>query len=234
VQSLTASITLLLLAIATGTSGQPGRIEIKRSIPDISDSVVVHHTILKEQFGQHKQTPAVFEKQMMYALSYYPELAKTRIKVQLKQSTGGIIATRPTIGSIFRRSSKRTYLIIINDSIAGRKMPVFGNSPVNGQVGILGHELCHIVYFNSHSGIGLLRLGIAHISRRYMDRFEYATDSLNIERGLGYQLLAWKRYLDGRFRAVHKEAGLPKEVSKVRNRYMSVEQIERLIARRKE
>jgi hypothetical protein len=164
-------------------------------------------------------------------LSYFPELAGTKIDFRIKKSTGGIISTRPTLGSIFRRSSKRRYLVTIYDFIDGRTLPSFGNGPVNGQVGILGHELCHLLYFNKRTGTGLVALGIAHVSNSYIDRFENKTDSVDIERGLGYQLIAWKTYLDKYFRAAGHNALPAFEKSPARERYMSVERIREVMAK---
>ena len=169
----------------------------------------------------------------MYALSYFPELAAIKINFRIKKSNGGIISTRPTLGGLLRSSSKRRYLVTIYDSAAGRVFPSFANGPFNGQVGILGHELCHILYFNNRSGAGLLGLGIAHISTGFMDRFENKTDSLDIERGLGYQLIAWKTYLDKYFRTAGWDAIPAFEKSPTRERYMSVEHIREVMAKSK-
>jgi hypothetical protein len=205
----------------------------KKPVPDISDSLDIHYDRLIKEVGKNKDMPPGYEKQILYALSYFPELAHTKIKFKIKKSTKGIIATRPTISSLLRKSSKRTYIVFISDSIKGRTMPVFAKSDVNGQVGILGHEFCHIVYFNNSTGPGLLGLAISHISTRYMDRFEYKTDSMDIERGLGYQLIAWNQYLRKGFRAMYPNAPLPSGITVASKRYMSIEQIKKMMAKSK-
>ena len=109
-------------------------------------------------------------------------------------------------------------------------MPSFVNAPVNGQVGILGHELCHIVYFSNRNSFGLIGLGVAHISTPFMDRFENKTDSMDIERGLGHQLISWVEYLHKGFRAMAgADASLPFEENTKRERYMSVGSIRRVM-----
>ncbi|MHA4844936.1 hypothetical protein ACX0G7_12265 [Flavitalea antarctica] len=223
-------VTLLMLH-ATTVIGQSATIPVKGPVPDVSDSVNLEYERLVKKFGENKIMPAGLEKQIIYALSFFPELAGTKIKFRLKKSKGGIIATQPTIGSLFRKSSKRTYLVIINDSIAGRRLPLFGRGDVNGQVGILGHELCHIVYFNNRTGSQLLGLGIAHVSKDYMDRFEHNTDSMTIERGLGYQLIAWNYYLHTSFRAMRETSPASDMKFVPGKRYMSIEEIERQMAR---
>ena len=167
-----------------------------KPIPVITDSMLnASYSALFKQFGENKDMPAGYERQILFALSYFPELAHTSITFKIEKSTSGIISTRPFIGSLFRSSGKRSYLVVINDSIEGRAMPTWLNCEINGQIGILGHELSHIIYFSKQTGLGLLGLGVAHISSNYMDRFENKTDSVDIERGLGYQLIAWNQYL---------------------------------------
>jgi hypothetical protein len=200
---------------------------------DITDSLAIDYAVLLKKFGENKKMPDGYEKQILYTLSYFPELVHTKIEFQLKKSSGGIISTRPTIGSLLRKSSKRNYIVLIYDSTQGGRPPAFPNSNVNGQVGILGHELCHIVYFNNCTGFGLLGLGIAHISSSFMDRFEYNTDSMDIERGLGYQLIAWNKYLHSRFAAMRANEPPPAQKSAMHNRYMSIEQIQAVMAKSK-
>jgi hypothetical protein len=230
-------LILILLAIITFASitglaqfeTPPG----KMPVTDITDSMIINYEKLKIKFGENKEMPSGYEKQILYALSYFPELAHTKIKFEIKKSRNGIIATRPSIGSLLRKGSKRTYLVIIYDSTDGRTLPAFSNCDVNGQVGILGHELCHIVYFNSSTGFGLLGLGIAHISKNFMDRFEYKTDSMDIERGLGYQLIAWKQYLYNGFKAMSTNDSPMSEKPGISQRYMSIEQVRRAMAKSK-
>jgi hypothetical protein len=220
----------LLIFCSINGFAQSVKIPVKGPMPDVSDSVNTHFDRLLKEYGEHKVMPAGLEKQIIYALSFFPELAKAKIKFRLKKSKGGIIATQPTVGSLLRRSSKRTYVVIINDSIAGRKVPLFAKGDVNGQVGILGHELCHIIYFNNSTGFGLLGLAIAHVSKSYMDRFEHNTDSMDIERGLGYQLIAWNNYLHTGFRAMRANDSTSSEKFVPGKRYMSIDQIEQQMA----
>jgi hypothetical protein len=222
--------SLLLLPIVIFSFNSFG--QIPRPLPDITEAMNSAYASLKDSISADKQIPASVDKQVLYTLSFFPELRKTKIVFKVKKSKSGIISTRPTIGSIFRRSSKRRYLVIMNDSTMGRRLPSFTNSRVNGQVGILGHELCHILYFQRKSGFGLIGLGIKHLSKRFMDNFENKTDSLNIERGLGFQLMDWKAYLDKAFRTMNVD-GFTNTFSEPakRERYMSIESIKRVMAK---
>lgn len=213
--------------------GIAGAAQVKTPQQDIRDDADSNFSALAKKYAQHKKIPAEYEKQIVYTLSYFPELATAKINFRIKKSNGGIISTRPTLGGLLRSSSKRRYIVTIYDSAAGRRFPSFANGPFNGQVGILGHELCHILFFNNRTGLGLVSLGIAHISTSYMDRFENRTDSMDIERGLGYQLISWKTYLDKYFGAATQSELPAFAKSPTRERYMSVERIREVMARSK-
>jgi hypothetical protein len=105
---------------------------------------------------------------------------------------------------------------------------------VNGQVGIIGHELAHILYFSKKNSLGLIGTGVAHISRGYMDDFENKTDSICIERGLGYQLLDWNIYFRKAFNVKDVESGPdPFFTDTTRERYMSPARIRQVISKSK-
>ncbi len=201
---------------------------------DISESMNLEFDSLQKIYGKNKTIPKSLEKQIIFALSFFPELVETKIEFRIVKSNNGIIAARPVYTSVLRKSSKRSYLVIINDTSVNRRIPSFINGTVNGQVGILGHELCHIVYFNNRTGLGLVGLGVAHVSTRYMDRFENKTDSMTIERGLGHQLIDWVDYLHKGFTEMFgPDAKLPFSDNPDRERYMSVSSIQRVMGRSK-
>ncbi len=220
-----------LLLVPTMGMAQLG-VPFKKPVPDVTDSVMLNFEKLKMEFGENKEMPPQYEKQILYALSYFPELVDTKIKFRIMKSKKGIIDTRPTMGGLLRKGSKRKYLVTMYDSIDGRTLPQFSNAGVNGQVGIVGHELSHIISFKNSTGPGLAGLAIAHISARFMDRYENNTDRVNVERGLGYQLIAWKQYLDKGFKAMRLNDS-PQVKKPERERYMSVEQIQQVMAKSK-
>lgn len=217
----------LLLCCPAKSQAQPGR-----AIRDIAPLMEADYPLLKDSFSRHKIFAPDYEKQALFALSYFPELKNTRIRFVQRTGHGGIISTRPTVGSIFRRSSRRSYKIFIEEPEPGSQRKFsFRYADVNGQTGIIGHELCHILYFRRHSGIGLLRLALGHLSRKYMDRFEYRTDSVAVERGFGYQLIAWNIFLRKAFGMKNPEqAPDPFTARTGRERYMSIRSIRRVMA----
>ena len=198
---------------------------------DITQSMNSDFDSLYKIYSHNKIIPKSLEKQIIYALSYFPELVDAHIEFRIEKTENGIISTRPTIGSAFKSKKNRNYIVFINDTSADRKIPSFLNGPANGQVGILGHELCHVVYYNHRSGLGLVGLAIAYSSRKFVDGFENKTDSMDIERGLGYQLIYWVEYLHKGFAAMRGNNALPPfERKPGRERYMSVASILRVMA----
>jgi hypothetical protein len=147
--------------------------------------------ILKEAVGKNKKIPAEYEKQILIALSYFPELVNVQIDFRFKH-TNTSFSTRPTFFSVFKRSSRRKYIITISDSSQPILVPLqLRNLNFNAQIGVLGHELSHAADFTNKNSFGLLRVAFGNLSNKFLDKFEFKTDSLCIAHGLGYQLLAW-------------------------------------------
>jgi hypothetical protein len=205
--------------------------QLRTPVKDITQRMNTEYIHNKNVFGVNKSMPAEFEKQILTALSYFPELRETKITFTLIKSNSGVIDTRPEWLSVFRNSKQRAYVIFIGDSSAKYSPPFkFRDSPVNGQVGIIGHELSHILYFSKRNTFGLLKTGIAHVSTRYMDNFENRTDSVCIERGLGYQLIDWNIYLRKAFGMKDPENGPDPFLSDTtRERYMSPARIRQVM-----
>jgi len=230
VKSSTLSFFLLLVSY---TTPQQVSAQFRTPVIDITARMNNEYASLKETFGIKKRMPREFEKQILIALSYYPELKNTKINFILKKDSSGIISTRPEWISVFKNSKYRSYVVYIGDSSA-TQMPIFllRKSPVNGQVGIIGHELAHILYFSRKNSLGLIGTGMAHISRGYMDDFENKTDSICIERGLGYQLLDWNIYFRKAFNVHDVESGPdPFFTDTTRERYMSPARIRQVMGR---
>ncbi len=181
---------------------------------------------LQQAFGQQKHIPTRFQKQILLALSFFPELKTTPIEFIIKKAHTPL-STRPAYTSIFKSPGERSYLVIISDSSISTLSPIlFDRLPFNAQVGVIGHELSHIVYFSSKNTFRLLYTGIMHVSSKFLDRFEYRTDSSCISHGLGFQLLSWSLFVR---KALHikewhgAQDPLPGKPS--RERYMNPETI---------
>jgi len=209
-------------------------VPFKKPQLDITYSMNTEFDSLSKIYGHNKIIPKRLEKQIIFALSYFPELVDSKIEFRIVKSNNGIISTRPEFSGVLKSHSNRKYIVFINDTSADRKIPSFINGPVNGQVGILCHELCHVVYYSHRSGIGLVGLAAAYMNSHFVDRFENKTDSMDIERGLGYQLIYWVNYLHKSFEEMRgKNEPLPFKEKPDRERYMSVASINRVMSKSK-
>jgi hypothetical protein len=177
---------------------------------------------LKAEFGQHKKIPPEFEKEILTALSFFPELKKNRIDFVMRKGYAPL-SSRPTYGGLFRSALYRKYKIFISTG-SGKRWDsiILAHSPYNPRVGVLGHELSHVLNFSRMSGLSLTWLGVMHVSRKYMDRFEYRTDSLCIAKGMGEYLYAMSVHVRTSFGMEDPEEGnVIAQKSNYKERYMS-------------
>lgn len=182
--------------------------------------------ILKEEFGQHKKLPAGYEKVALHALSFFPELKNNRIHFKVR-ANGAPASSRPAWGSLFRSAGKRTYMVFINGGKdSSRFGSIFRNASDAAQAGVLGHELCHVVNFSKETSFGLMGMGVAHVSKNYMDRFEFYTDSLAIAHGLGNYQKSWAAIFDKLFANSGMENPFKSKSTPTGERYMSVATID--------
>lgn len=141
----------------------------------------------------NKIIPTEYEGVIRLALLYYPELDKTKIIFRTKRQISPLTA-RPSILAVFCSASQRKYIITISNKNDSKFSNIFlKNLSINSQIGVIGHELSHISHYNRRYGMYFIKLLFMHVSEKAMDKFEYNTDMLCIEHGLGYQLLSWSK-----------------------------------------
>ena len=95
----------------------------------------------------------------------------------------------------------------------------------------MGHELSHVVDFNTKTFGGILKVVLGNLSDSFLDRFEFNTDKICIEHELGYQLLAWSKNVRDSLK-IEKWEGAQnlKNQTQKRERYMSPKTIEKYIS----
>ena len=147
------------------------------------------------EFGNKKEIPKQFEKPILTALSYFPELKNVHIVFRIKKAYSGL-TTKPNFAGVFKRKDHRTYIITIsNETIDTLRPLLLQNLTFEQQVGVIGHELSHVVDFNSKNFPQTLGIGIGHISKKYIDKMEFNTDRICIQHGLGKYLLAYSKHV---------------------------------------
>ncbi|MFT4860836.1 MAG: hypothetical protein ACI95C_000034 [Pseudohongiellaceae bacterium] len=152
-----------------------------------SESLSEYPRLLKE-YGSNKTLPLGYELQTLIALSHYPELKNTQIRFILAD-VGIPLSSRPHWSSMLRSAGHREYRVIIDTELEGiRQALLLKNQPFNAQIGIIGHELAHTVYYLERSFFGILADAACQLSSCRIG-FERATDTRLIHYGLG-----WQRY----------------------------------------
>ena len=179
-----------------------------------------------------KTIPAAYQEVIHTALTYYPELDNTKIKFRIKKQASPLTA-RPTIFSVFQKASKRKYIITISDKTNSKfSSIILKNLSFNSQIGVLGHELGHISFYGKKRGLYFLKLTLMHLSKKSIDTFEYTTDMICIEHGLGYQLLSWSKEVRLKLNLIHWK-GIKQLEENGRERYMNPTSITKEISENK-
>ncbi|MGC4036433.1 MAG: hypothetical protein QM764_10755 [Chitinophagaceae bacterium] len=143
----------------------------------------------------NKTFPGEFSKPILKALSFFPELQNISIEFVIRK-TYTPLSTSPSFSSMIKRKSKRTYIVTISDqSIDTLNHLLFKNLSFVEQVGVIGHELSHVVDFDHKNFFQSVRNAIGHLSKRYLDKMEYKTDMICIQHGLGKYLEAYSMHV---------------------------------------
>ena len=146
-------------------------------------------------FLRFKTIPAEYEKEALAALVHFPELRNVPVVFRVRKSFS-TLKTRPSFISMFLPRGRRKYIITISSKTIPELEPIsFKNLPEEARIGILGHELCHVVDFSGKSACQSLRIAAGHLSRHFMDSLEFHTDELCVRHGLGKQLEAWSIFI---------------------------------------
>ena len=150
------------------------------------------------QFGQNKQIPALIEKNVLKALSFYPELENTTIgfifKTNIKTS---VMQAQPVFMTLLRRRKNRRYRINISEyfKLINTQIPI-QQIPDDVMIGWIGHELGHILDYEGKSNAGMVSFGYRYyFHSSFVKHAEMVADSLAVERGMGNYIVATKRFI---------------------------------------
>jgi hypothetical protein len=151
---------------------------------------------LKNIIGSNKGLPEGFEVAAAIAYSAYPQLKDVTIDMILTPD-GAPMESTLKIWSLFGPTSNRHYLILLNDAEKSHFDPILLRSlPFDAQVGILAHELGHIVYYEQ---LNILEFGKWGIKYLYDDEFraahERSTDLMPVYQGLGSQIYQYAYFV---------------------------------------
>ena len=176
------------------------------------------HQLLLDSFACCKLLPDSFEIQTLIALSKYPELKNTQIDFKEKRIATTMV-TRPKLSFIFKNRTNRQYIIYINNSTKTIKGVLLDTVPFNGQVGVISHELAHVVDFSQKSNFQILGNGIGYLFPGWRRNLEYKIDKMAINHGFVWQIHTFADFI------VNKSNASEKYKNYKRRNYMSPEDI---------
>ena len=88
---------------------------------------------------------------------------------------------------------KRAYDIFINNDINFEGI-LLDDVPFNAQIGVIGHEVAHIVDYEGRNILGIIQVGLNYLNDNRKRTYENRIDRMTIQRVLGWQLKDWAQY----------------------------------------
>jgi hypothetical protein len=145
---------------------------------------------------KNKRIPEKYAESILEALTHYPELYNVRIDFKLRKTGKVPYGTKPSMLTLFRSPAKRKYIIsLLEDANGPMEMALFKNLSHSAKLGVLGHELNHVVQFKSRSTKELLKLLVSYTIPYFKKRIERNADIATIEHGLGRELYVHAVYI---------------------------------------
>jgi hypothetical protein len=149
-------------------------------------------------FRHNKQIPAVIENNVLIALSFYPELTNTPISFVFKRNIKtSVMQAQPVFTTLLRKRKNRRYRINISAhfKLTHSRMPIL-QIPDDVMIGWIGHELGHILDYESRSNAAMVSFGYRYYFHpSFVKQAEMIADSLAVERGMGNYIVATKRFI---------------------------------------
>jgi hypothetical protein len=151
---------------------------------------------LKRVIGTNKGLPPGFEVAGAIAYSAFPELKDVEIDMVLING-GAPMESRPEISTLFGRRKNRRYLILLNDERPSYFEPILlRNLPLDAQVGVLAHELGHVVFYEQLNTLQLAKWGLEYLRNDdFRAKHERTTDLMPVYHGLGSQIYQYAYFV---------------------------------------
>lgn len=175
--------------------------------------------------SSNKIIPAPYRDVILQALLFYPELENEHIEFRPVKFHVVPYATAPAATSIFRRAQQRKYVVFLKEESRGPEVQaLFRNLPPGAQVGIIAHELGHVVQYRSLSAPRLALMLLLYGLPPLQKRIESGADKQAIAHGAGEHLLEWATF-------IRRIPGYMKQSPRHERYYLKPGQIEELTKR---
>lgn len=146
--------------------------------------------------GKNKGLPAGYEMAAAIAYSAFPQLKDVHIDMILTPD-GAPMESTIDLWSLFGRRDNRRYRIMLNDAQHSYFEPILLRSlPFDAQVGILAHELGHVVYYHELNIFEFGKWGLQYLLRdEFRATHERTTDLMPVYHGLGSQIYQYAHFV---------------------------------------
>jgi hypothetical protein len=181
----------LLLPFIVSANGGPDH-EACRSYEDETPGRAYLDSI-EEDWDIHG-IPEAYRSSFLIALSAYPELKGVPIRIR-EGDLKTTMAARPVPASLLGPPRGRAYRILMDTLAPASEGKLFRDLPFDARIGIMAHEFAHILEYSQRSLGGMIRYGARYLVREERKGIEARTDRIAVDRGFGWQLLAFKRYI---------------------------------------
>ena len=179
-----ASLLFLIFFVTTAAVGQHTYYDEEIYRDQLDSLRKLNHFSVQERGDQ-------LELAANIALSHYPELKDHRFKIKYKKNVKHPVTASWSFSNIFKRRKNHSYVLLLSENVFLKRLPL------NGQVGVFGHEMAHFKYYSEKPSIHMLWWGIKYVtSKKFHRQFERDADKTTIEHGLGNQLLGVVFYMD--------------------------------------
>lgn len=178
----------------------------------------------------NKIIPENIKKEVIEAISYYPELYDTAIEFKFKNNIKkSTMQAQPRFASFFKSKENREYVILIsrNIQIEGEQFTI-DDIPSDVIIGWIGHELGHVMDYRNRTNVGMLIFGLKYLfSSAHIKEVERAADTYAIAHGMGDYILKTKNF-------ILDNANLSEKYKdRIRRLYISPEEVMELINKNK-
>lgn len=200
-QGLLVIITLLLVLVALVIFQD---VDPEHEVPDIipfafQDTLANRNynlDSLKAIIGENKSLPEGFEVAAAIAYSAFPQLKDVDIEMILTPE-GAPMESTPVIKTLFGPRKNRRYHILLNDAQNSYFEPILMRAlPFDAQVGILAHELGHIVYYQKLNILEFGKWGLMYLKDDdFRSTHERSTDLMPFYHGLGSQIYQYAYFV---------------------------------------
>ncbi len=149
-------------------------------------------------YGKYKTIPQELEEVILTALSFYPELATTRIEfIYHENIRKSVMQAQPKVISLLRGKRKRIYRVKISRYLKLNDDQLdITTLPFEVLVGWIGHELGHIMDYKDRSGLAMVGFGAKYwLSVKFLKGAERRADLFALEHGLGDRIMSTKNFV---------------------------------------